>query len=215
MEKSKKIFIILIVFLLILLTIMIVLYFNELKIYKNNLAQIDNLNKKIENLEELDDYKNSSVEENKTNTLNTNSVNSSPYVPDNIPIDNSNDNSGTKATDIEFDTSPDNVSITVIENTITNTSAEILIKDTNEISYEWGESFRLQEKSNNTWNDATPIKDLNFVAIAHNLDYNHELVLKINYGDYYGTLKNGTYRIVKTVYNNKYIDIYSNEFIIK
>lgn len=51
---------------------------------------------------------------------NTNSVNSSPYVSDNSSIDNSNDNSNTKATDIEFDNSPENVTITVIEDTITN-----------------------------------------------------------------------------------------------
>ena len=215
MEKSKKNFIILIVCLFILFTIVIVLYFNQLKISKNNLNQINDLNKRIENLEELKEYKSSNVEENKTNTLNTNSVNSSPYVPDNISIDNSNGNSNTKATDIEFDNSPDNVTITVIEDTITNTSAEILIKDTNEISYGWDESFRLQEKLNNDWKDVTPIKDLNFVTRAYNLDDNQELVLKTNYGDYYGPLENGTYRIVKTVYNNKNIDIYSNEFIIK
>ena len=32
---------------------------------------------------------------------------------------------------------------------------------------------------------------------------------------YYGILKRGIYRIVKPVYDNGYIDLYSNEFEIK
>ena len=39
--------------------------------------------------------------------------------------------------------------------------------------------------------------------------------MKVDYGKYYGTLESGIYRIVKPIYDKKYIDLYSNEFEIK
>ena len=43
----------------------------------------------------------------------------------------------------------------------------------------------------------------------------NQLTLKLDIEQYYGKLSNGTYRIVKPVYDNGYMDIYSNEFEIK
>ena len=48
-----------------------------------------------------------------------------------------------------------------------------------------------------------------------NTNEDNQLTLKLDIEQYYGKLSNGTYRIVKPVYDNGYMDIYSNEFEIK
>ena len=222
MKKSKIVLIVIISFLVIALAIMTLLYFETLKMAKDNLNQVLNAanetfeaNKRIHELEdELNSYKNSSVTENTTNSINK-TASSEPYIPEDMPVENSNDNSEIKASDIKFNRKPENVTIKVLEDTVTNESVEILITDNNEDSYGWGKSFRLQKKVNNVWKDVEPTNDLIFESIGYNLDSNKQLTLKVNYGKYYGTQKTGTYRIVKTVYDNEYIDLFSNEFKIK
>jgi len=137
------------------------------------------------------------------------------YIPDGVEIANTNDNSGTKAVDIEFNRSPENVTIKVIEDTISRDSASILITDNNEDKYGWGEEFGVQEKANGEWKDLDYISDnLSWIDIAYELNDN-QLTQKLNIKGYYGELSNGIYRIVKRVYDNGYVSIYSDEFEIK
>lgn len=111
---------------------------------------------------------------------------------------------------------PKNVTIEVLEDTITNKTAEILITDNNEEQYGWGVEFRIQQKVNEEWKELDYISnDLSWIEIAYLLDENNQLKMKVNFEKYYGTLESGTYRIVKPVYDNRYIDLYSNEFEIK
>ena len=51
--------------------------------------------------------------------------------------------------------------------------------------------------------------------MAYELDADNQLTQKLDIEQYYGKLSNGIYRIVKPVYDNGYMDIYSNEFEIK
>ncbi len=53
------------------------------------------------------------------------------------------------------------------------------------------------------------------IDIAYEVNEDNQLTLKLDIEQYYGKLSNGTYRIVKPVYDNGYMDIYSNEFEIK
>ena len=127
-----------------------------------------------------------------------------------------NDNLGTKASDMKFNRSPENVTIKVKEDTISRDSASILITDNNEDKYECGEEFGVQEKSNGEWKDLEYISDnLSWIAIAYKLNDDNQLTQKLNIKEYYGELSNGTYRIVKRVYDNGYVSIYSDEFEIK
>lgn len=108
--------------------------------------------------------------------------------------------------------SPNNVKIEVIESSISPTGVTILITDNNKHCYAWGEQFSIQEKINGQWQDLKYITDtVAFNEIAYALK-NNQLTLKINWTNYYGELSNGTYRIVKQVYDGKYINLYSNEF---
>lgn len=110
---------------------------------------------------------------------------------------------------------PENVTIEVLKDTITNKTAEILITDNNEEQYGWGVEFKVQQKVNGEWKELDYISDdLSWIEIAYALDENNQVKMKVNFEKYYGTLENGTYRIVKPVYDNRYIDLYSNEFEI-
>lgn len=115
-----------------------------------------------------------------------------------------------------FKRKPENVTIEVLKNTITNKTAEILITDNNKEQYGWGVKFRVQQKVNEEWEELDYISDdLYWIEIAYELDENNQVKMKVNFEKYYGTLENGAYRIVKPVYDNRYIDLYSNEFEIK
>ena len=114
------------------------------------------------------------------------------------------------------DRKPENVTIEVLKDTITNKTAEILITDNNKEQYGWGVEFRVQQKVNGEWKELEyKSNDLSWIEIAYALDKNNQVKMKINFEKYYGTLESGTYRIVKPVYDNRYIDLYSNEFEIK
>lgn len=134
----------------------------------------------------------------------------------NCKIQENKNETDTSADNKEFNRKPENVTIKILPDKITNVSAEILITDNNVDQYGWGVDFRVQEKINGEWKDLKYISDnLAWNDIAYELNKDKQLTQKLDIEKYYGKLNNGTYRIVKSVYDNKYIDIYSNEFEIK
>lgn len=111
---------------------------------------------------------------------------------------------------------PENVTIEIDNSTINTESVSITITDNNENHYGWGVEFRVQEKVNGEWKDLKYISDnLSWIDIAYQLNEDNKLTQKLDIEKYYGKLNNGIYRVVKPVYDNEYIDIYSNEFEIK
>lgn len=116
----------------------------------------------------------------------------------------------------ELNRNPDNVTIKVDESTVSAASVSITITDNNENHYGWGVEFRVQQKIDDKWEDLQYISDdLTWIEIAYELNEDNQLTQKLDIEKYYGKLSNGIYRIVKPVYDNGYIDIYSNEFEIK
>lgn len=112
--------------------------------------------------------------------------------------------------------SPENVNIKIDESSISPESISIMITDTNENHYGWGVEFRVQEKINGEWKELEYISDdIAWIDIAYELSTDGKLNQKLNIEKYYGKLDKGIYRIVKPVYDNGYIDLYSNEFEIK
>lgn len=107
------------------------------------------------------------------------------------------------------------VTLNVKKNTVSSYGVTVVITDTNEPSLCWGEQYRIQEKKNDKWEFVkTNTNSIIFESMAYILDENHQYFQKINWSKYYGKLSKGTYRIVKDVYNNGYISLYSNEFAI-
>ena len=220
----KKINIILIVLLSIALIVMTLMYFNMRESSKKGLEstlksaeEVFELNKKVQDLEEeLQNYKNASSISTVTNSTTSNKVVSTePYIPDGMQVADPNDNSGVQATDLEFNRSPENVTIKVVPDTACDTSVQILITDNNEDKYGWGVAFSIQEKVNGEWKDLDYISDeVAWIAIAYNLNENNQLIQKIDIEKYYGKLDKGIYRVVKKIYDNGNVDIYSDEFEI-
>ena len=236
MKKTNIILIIAIIVLSIALIIMTLMYFNMRESSKrglestlNSANEVFELNKKIQSLEEeLATYRNPEIKS-VTNTLNTITTNTAvfdknsnvtsteTYIPDEIPVAAPNDTSGIKSSEIEFNSKPENVTIEVLEDTITNTSVEILITDNNEDKYAWGVPFAIQKKVDGEWKDLEYVSDrVAWITIAYNLDKNNQLKQKLDIEEYYGKLEKGIYRVVKTQWsNNVNVDLYSNEFEIK
>ena len=128
------------------------------------------------------------------------------------PVDTTNQGQN----DIKSNRNPNNVIIKVDNTTIKPESVSITITDNNENQYGWGVEFRVQEKGDGEWKNLNYISDeLSWIDIAYELNEDKQLTQKLDIEKYYGKLPNGIYRIVKPVYDNGYIDIYSNEFEIK
>ena len=118
--------------------------------------------------------------------------------------------------DTKLNRNTNNVTIEVDNTTISPESVTIIITDNNTEHFAWGVEFRVQKKVNEEWEDLEYVSDdLSWIDIAYEVNEDNQLTLKLDIEKYYGKLSNGIYRIVKPVYDNGYIDIYSNEFEIK
>ena len=80
---------------------------------------------------------------------------------------------------------------------ITNTGATIIITDTTDKNYSYGEPYRIDKKENGKWEKVPKIiDDAFFNEPAYQSDENNEIVREINWEWIYGKLKPGTYRFV-------------------
>lgn len=95
----------------------------------------------------------------------------------------------------------ENVKLEIVDGSVTKTGASIIIKDTNENPYSWHEEYKIQVKEDGSWKDVEPIEEASFRDMAYVLDENGEFEQKIDWSKIYGELPNGTYRIIKPVYN--------------
>lgn len=133
-----------------------------------------------------------------------------------VEDENTNIDSKIQENDLQSNRSLENVKIEVLKDSISRKRATIIVTDNNEVSYGWGEDYRIEQKIDGNWQEIEPNKDVVFKSIAYNRDANNQITFKINWENNYGELENGIYRIVKLVYdNNDYIKLYSNEFEIK
>lgn len=104
------------------------------------------------------------------------------------------------------------VSIKIKEGTLTNTGATIIITDTTDKNYSYGEPYRIDKKENGKWKEAPKvIEDAFFNMPAYYPDENNEIVREINWEWIYGKLKPGTYRFVTNA-SDKNISV---EFVIE
>lgn len=126
-----------------------------------------------------------------------------------------NENSGREIPRSTAGRTVENVSLTIDKNTVSRTGVTIVIKDLNEAEYGWGEPYRLQVKQEGKWEDAAPLHDIAFTDIGYVLNEDKETKQVIDWKEDYGELQKGTYRIVKPLYDNGYLEVYSNEFVIE
>lgn len=214
MKKSIKVILsIIIIFLTIALCIMTYLFFDMRNSVKNNLQSLLNtaeemvvLNRRIQELE--DKLVNTTVIVSTTNTTNS-------YNPKGVSIVNEPVDRNTVVEPENSNRKSELVTLEIDKDTLSKVGVTLIITDNNEKSYGWGQGYIVQKKVNNEWNDLEPNEPMVVNDIAYTLDENNQWKYKIDWSNYYGKLENGTYRIKKNVYDDGYIDLYSDEFEIK
>lgn len=99
----------------------------------------------------------------------------------------------------------ENVSISI--SNISLTGATIIIKDTNEEPYTYGEWYKIEKQVNGKWVEVeTIIEDYGFNSIGYLPDKNNEVKFVMDWEWLYGELPLGSYRILKEA-GRKYISI--------
>ena len=131
-------------------------------------------------------------------------------------VNNISNNSNSAKLDLT-NNNVEKVKMSIKEGTLTQSSASIIILDNNDTPYAYDEWFRIDRKVNNKWEEVNRINN-NYIVrdIAYDIRKNKKLETTVKWGDLYGELKKGEYRLVKKVYDNDGNDIYiSIEFIIE
>ena len=91
----------------------------------------------------------------------------------------------------------ENVRMDIIDDTLTNTSAKIRITDYTDHKYIYGTEYRIDKKIDNKWYKLEPKTPQYFNSMAYIPDKNGHLEFDIYWGNTYGKLSKGKYRIVK------------------
>ncbi len=110
------------------------------------------------------------------------------------------------------------VNMAINNENITNTSAEIYLINNTGKNYQYGAEFWIEYQKKGTWYMIIPKDEMNFNMIVYLLEDNASKEFNINWGNFYGKLPKGKYRIVKSLFTeeNKSEDIYvAVEFIIE
>lgn len=201
MNKLSKIFLVIIIILLVILGIMTASYFNMKKI------AVENFNQVLESAEEkMNLYKKISELEEKNNTTNMTMPN------DNIVAVNNTVSQSEILEQRDNSIDINKVTIEVDKNSITPTSVSIIITNNNENELTYGEEFKIQKKVDGEWRDLNYLPNTIWNAMAYITKANSQTNKKLNIKNYYGELENGTYRVVKPVFDG---NIYSDEFEIE
>lgn len=100
--------------------------------------------------------------------------------------------------DIELGRDINKISVYIKEGTLTPTGATMVIKDDNEYPYGYGETYYIQKKKNDKWEnlmykDTSEIPGLNDIALLVGED--HLIERELDWRNLYGELEPGDYRI--------------------
>lgn len=107
------------------------------------------------------------------------------------------------------------VSLSLKKDTLTKTSATIIISDISEQENTYGEWFRIDKKTNGFWEELKPLDDnYAFKDIAYKIGENHRLEMNTDWSKLYGELEPGEYRLIKDLYDDGHIYL-SVEFTIE
>ena len=109
-----------------------------------------------------------------------------------------------KTNEAEFNPA-DNVTMEIVDGTLTNTGATIVITDLSGEDNTYGEDYRIDRLENGKWYELEDIVDGNvgWHMIGYKINDDNELRMDVNWEWLYGPLESGKYRIVKSVSNTK------------
>ena len=97
--------------------------------------------------------------------------------------------------------SVENISLKIKEGTLARTGVTLLIEDKNDIPYSYDEWYIIEKKINKNW-QRIRADNMSFNEIAWMVGKSRRLEQVLDWEWFYGSLENGTYRIVKRVYEH-------------
>lgn len=100
-----------------------------------------------------------------------------------------------KKSDVQI--SQGDVSLIIKDETLTNTSATLILKNNSDKKVEYGEDYEIEIKKSGEWYKINV--DQWFDLSATELDVGESKEIYLNWKTVYGKLKKGTYRIVKDI----------------
>ena len=103
-----------------------------------------------------------------------------------------------KTSDIEI--TNDDVSITIKDNTLTNTGATFILENNSNQTLGYGEPYHLEVKDDDSWHILRTINEAAFIMPLYHLNPNESTELKIDWENFYGALEPGEYRLIKDAY---------------
>ena len=89
------------------------------------------------------------------------------------------------------------VSLTVKENTLTETGATLILKNDSDVGVEYGNPYEMEIKKDGKWHKINV--ELNFTLPTFILKSKDTKELELNWENEYGKLASGDYRIIKSI----------------
>ena len=89
------------------------------------------------------------------------------------------------------------VSLSVKEGTLTNTSATLILTNNSDKNFYYGNSYEIETKKDGQWHKINV--ELKFTMPAFGLKAKETKEIELNWKNGYGQLANGTYRIIKCI----------------
>ena len=89
------------------------------------------------------------------------------------------------------------ISLSIKENTLTETGATLILKNDSDVDVEYGASYEMEIKKDGEWHKINV--ELNFNSIAYILKSNTSKEIELNWKEGYGKLATGDYRLIKHI----------------
>ena len=89
------------------------------------------------------------------------------------------------------------ISLSIKENTLTETGATLILKNDSDVDVEYGTSYEMEIKKDGEWHKINV--ELNFNSIAYILKSNTSKEIELNWKEGYGKLATGDYRLIKHI----------------
>ncbi|MDE6285074.1 MAG: hypothetical protein K2M17_04950 [Bacilli bacterium] len=96
----------------------------------------------------------------------------------------------------------EDIIMTIKQDTLTRTSATILLTNNSDVSYSTGRGYRIDTFKDGKWYTLSLLEDMIVTADALGIDPDNPLELTLYWERSYGELENGQYRIVKSVFTD-------------
>lgn len=108
---------------------------------------------------------------------------------------NKNEFNNEKESDIEI--VEKGVSLSIKENTLTNSSATLILKNESDVNVIYGNPYEIEIKKDGKWYKIDA--ELNFNSPAFSLNSQETKEIKLDWENGYGELTSGNYRIIKDI----------------